>query len=134
MMMKTAPSSWPPLQQIVEEISGLTGCVISTRYSRAHGSKEKDAAPRTAHMMYGAATARVSGANTRARYLFERQFCMSPAKGKVAYPTAINGTRILMVRRYCFVRSTNGETIAEAIKPTTIMIPPAIPAWSSVNP
>jgi hypothetical protein len=54
-MTKVPPRNCPPIQKILEETSGGTGCVNSTLNSNASGSNEKDAAPRTAHMMHMAA-------------------------------------------------------------------------------
>lgn len=52
----------------------------------------------------------------------------------IAYPIAVNGTSILMVTRYSFVRSTSGDTMAEATKPTTMRMAPAMPASVSLKP
>ena len=69
-MMNIAPSNWPPIQQVVELISGEIGNVISTRYSSAMGSSENDVAPRIAQMAYGAATVLVPGAHINAIYCY----------------------------------------------------------------
>jgi len=65
--IKTAPNSWPPIQQIVELTSGLAGNVISTRYSNVTGSRLNELAPNTALMRYGATSVRVCGAHINAR-------------------------------------------------------------------
>ncbi|KAH0023647.1 PLP-dependent transferase, partial [Aureobasidium melanogenum] len=44
-----------------------SGCVISTRYSSAQGSRENEAAPSNAQMAYGPAVVRVSGMKMSAR-------------------------------------------------------------------
>ena len=79
-MIKTAPSNWPPTQQVVDVISGETGNVMSTRYSSATGSREKDTAPRIEQIAYGAATDLVCGAQMSATYYRKLAPRIKPAK------------------------------------------------------
>lgn len=66
-MMKIAPRICPPVQFRTDETSGLAGHVTSTRYSKATGTSEKDAAPRIARMIYGAGKSAVGGAKMKAK-------------------------------------------------------------------
>lgn len=66
-MMKTAPKSCPAVQQMVDEISGLTGWVMSTRYSSAHGKRENDVAPKSEQITYGPGSERVCGIQIKER-------------------------------------------------------------------
>ena len=69
MRMKHAPSSWPPVQQIVLPISGEKGYVISTRYSSTMGKRAKEEAPMRAKTTKdGAMPAGLGGAKIRPMY------------------------------------------------------------------
>lgn len=62
MRMKHAPSSWPPVQQMVLPISGENGYVISTRYSSTIGKRANEDPPMSARTTYdGAMPAALDG-------------------------------------------------------------------------
>ena len=92
-------------------ISGGTGCVNSTANSSVSGKSEKELAPKSAKMTYGAGSVRLCGAQIRA-----------------IYEAAVNGTRTLMASRKVWVLSIKGDTTADTTRPTTMRIAPPIPA------